>query len=343
MPEQRHVGLRLTLDSDETGQLDVLAKQLTETGSAGPANDGMFGPAATIAQGLPLRLRRALVGMRHRQDSSYAYIDGLDMDDDAIGTTPDRWGDSAAGERTRMYDARLALLCSLLGDMFGWQTEQDGAIVHDILPMSDFADAQINFASTAPIWWHTEDAFHVFRPDYVALMCLRNPQGAATTVSCVDDWELDRSDFDALFTSAFRQYPDESHLATQGDAQLRPILLGSRRAPFVCVDPYYLERPSDRETARVLEKFYSVVESAMQEITLRPGDILIVDNYRAVHGRKPFRANYDGRDRWLKRTSVSRDLRHCWPAWTRESRHVLVGDSSVDSNRTGGAASCSAI
>jgi hypothetical protein len=28
-----------------------------------------------------------------------------------------------------------------------------------------------------------------------------------------------------------------------------------------------------------------------------------------VHGRKPFRARFDGADRWLKRLNVARDLR----------------------------------
>jgi alpha-ketoglutarate-dependent taurine dioxygenase len=44
-------------------------------------------------------------------------------------------------------------------------------------------------------------------------------------------------------------------------------------------------------------------------VALAPGDILILDNYRGVHGRRPFEAKYDGRDRWLKRVSVTRDLR----------------------------------
>jgi enduracididine beta-hydroxylase len=36
---------------------------------------------------------------------------------------------------------------------------------------------------------------------------------------------------------------------------------------------------------------------------------LFVDNFRAVHGRNPFKANFDGRDRWLKRLNIASDLR----------------------------------
>jgi alpha-ketoglutarate-dependent taurine dioxygenase len=42
---------------------------------------------------------------------------------------------------------------------------------------------------------------------------------------------------------------------------------------------------------------------------LEPGDFVFIDNYRAVHGRKPFKARYDGNDRWLKRINITRDLR----------------------------------
>nr|WP_245689833.1 TauD/TfdA family dioxygenase [Streptomyces chattanoogensis] len=39
-------------------------------------------------------------------------------------------------------------------------------------------------------------------------------------------------------------------------------------------------------------------------VSLAPGEVLVVDNDLAVHGRVPFRARYDGSDRWLKRASV---------------------------------------
>ena len=34
------------------------------------------------------------------------------------------------------------------------------------------------------------------------------------------------------------------------------------------------------------------------------GEVLVLDNYRAVHGRRAFRPRFDGTDRWLKRISV---------------------------------------
>jgi L-asparagine oxygenase len=41
---------------------------------------------------------------------------------------------------------------------------------------------------------------------------------------------------------------------------------------------------------------------------LTTGDLLVVDNLLAVHGRSPFAARFDGSDRWLQRAFVVSDL-----------------------------------
>jgi alpha-ketoglutarate-dependent taurine dioxygenase len=50
------------------------------------------------------------------------------------------------------------------------------------------------------------------------------------------------------------------------------------------------------------------MEAVMTTVALEPGDLLIIDNYRSVHGRRPFRARYDGADRWLRHVMVTLDL-----------------------------------
>ncbi len=41
---------------------------------------------------------------------------------------------------------------------------------------------------------------------------------------------------------------------------------------------------------------------------IEPGSLLLIDNRRCVHARSDFKAYYDGRDRWLQRMAVVRDL-----------------------------------
>jgi alpha-ketoglutarate-dependent taurine dioxygenase len=47
----------------------------------------------------------------------------------------------------------------------------------------------------------------------------------------------------------------------------------------------------------------------LQDFVLKPGDFVFIDNYRTVHGRRPFKARYNGYDRWLKRINITKDLR----------------------------------
>ncbi|MFJ3217588.1 TauD/TfdA family dioxygenase [Kitasatospora sp. NPDC086801] len=325
MAEPLSPGLTLELEPEERRQLTELAAAHAEAATGLQAH-AFFREAPVLAQHLPHRLRAALTGMRQHEDAAFALVTGLPVDDEAIGATPDTWRDPAAIRRTDRYESQLALVGSVFGELFGWNTQQGGAVIHDVLPMREFENTQINFASQEPIWWHTEDAFHSHRPDYVGLLCLRNPQRAATTVSCAADWDLSDPKYDLLFEERFRHRPDESHADAAEPVKPRALLTGDRARPFVCVDPYFLEQPAAPAVAAVLRDFYAVVDAALQQVVLAPGDILVVDNHRAVHGRKPFQANYDGRDRWLKRMSVSRDLRRSWPARTTGTRQILDGN-----------------
>lgn len=54
---------------------------------------------------------------------------------------------------------------------------------------------------------------------------------------------------------------------------------------------------------------------------LSPGDE--IDNFRAVHGRKPFKARYDGKDRWLKRINIARDLRKSRPVRSAAESRII--------------------
>jgi alpha-ketoglutarate-dependent taurine dioxygenase len=41
---------------------------------------------------------------------------------------------------------------------------------------------------------------------------------------------------------------------------------------------------------------------------LETGDLLVIDNNKTIHGRKPFQARYDGTDRWVQRILVRKEL-----------------------------------
>ena len=88
-----------------------------------------------------------------------------------------------------------------------------------------------------------------------------------------------------------------------------PVLFGDPCAPYVRMDPYFMDPVDDPCAQEALNALTQQIDAALEDQVLEPGDFAFIDNFQAVHGRKPFKARYDGRDRWLKRVNVVRDLR----------------------------------
>jgi Fe(II)/alpha-ketoglutarate-dependent arginine beta-hydroxylase len=168
------------------------------------------------------------------------------------------------------------------------------------------------------------------------MLCLRNPDLVETTMAYLDGVNLDEQQVEILFEPRFTIRPDESHLEkNKARSNSRPdgeqellkaayqninrmqnspdklsVLFGDRKAPYVRIDPYFMDQLEDDEEAqRALDALVKNIDQQLTGVVLQPGDFIFIDNYRVVHGRKPFKARYDGFDRWLKRINITRDLR----------------------------------
>ena len=67
-------------------------------------------------------------------------------------------------------------------------------------------------------------------------------------------------------------------------------------------------RGVDPEAQAALDVLAEVAMKERLVVHLDEGDLLIVDNRRAVHGRTRFQPRHDRMDRWLMRSFVTRDL-----------------------------------
>ncbi|WP_330328291.1 TauD/TfdA family dioxygenase [Streptomyces sp. NBC_00536] len=290
--------------------------------------------APVLAQELPRNLRAALNEFRLREPAAACVVDGFPVDDDRIGCTPDHWNTLLAASPTLEEELFFLLCGQLLGDPIAWATQQDGRILHDIMPIKGHEIGQLGTGSITPLEWHTEDAFHPYRADYVGLMCLRNPDAAETTYVGIEDLSLDEGMRVLLAGAHFPLIPDDAHrpenraeqrpgspvaaLQERSYQRIRrmleapepiPILSGDPADPYVCVHPYYIAPIDDDAARRAMAAFCAEVEARMRTVVLEPGQLIFIDNFKAVHGRRPFTARYDGTDRWLKRVNIARDLR----------------------------------
>ncbi|WP_420099989.1 TauD/TfdA family dioxygenase [Corynebacterium sp.] len=245
---------------------------------------------------------------------AFTFLMGAPIDDE-LPATPTGPQDFP---KTPVTDQTLETIVSALGQPCGYADEQDGRLFHNIRPVQG-EESRAENTGSVKFEFHTENVHHPFRPDYLILIGLRvdHDRQARTRVAeasqAVDlltpeDLELlQQPKFISGFPSSF----------TRGDGVARnthPHQVLRRTA-----DRWYLRFNShttkgiDDDAQRAAENLITALESVSEDIELSPGDVVVVDNHCAAHGRTPFNPRYDGADRWLKRSFAISGA----PAWAR--------------------------
>ena len=200
-----------------------------------------------------------------------------------------------------------------IGYAVGYDREQNGRLVQDIFPVRASETAQVSTSSKVMLGSHTETAFHRHRPRYVVLLCLRGDAAAATTYANVNDIVelLSTEHLAVLQTTDFVTTVDPSFM-TQGEPDAEVVVppLTFTNGAWLLVYDELLMRGTTERAGAALAELHRAVKLATQRVVLSYGDVLVIDNDRAVHGRTPFMPRYDGTDRWLKRALVVRELPH---------------------------------
>ncbi|MEN8649785.1 guanitoxin biosynthesis L-enduracididine beta-hydroxylase GntD [Streptomyces sp. 21So2-11] len=334
----RHDGIPyLRLTEPESAEIRALAEVfVAEYAVAQPAElEQLLAEISVYAHRMPERVRVVLNEFRLTgRPQGGLVLSGLPVDEDGIGTTPGNYTQEPGGPEVTTATAILLLVGSLLGDPFSYLSQQRGKLVLDVFPIEGHEEEQLGSSSTTLLEWHNEDAFHPNRADWIMLLCLRNPDAVPTMFAPAEGLEIDDEHEKVLFEERFVILPDESHTAqfnsettgidansSQAAAFQRirrmnqeperiSIFSGAPEMPYVRIDPAFMLRELDDAPAEeALDAVISAFETRMKDVALSSGELLIIDNKRAVHGRRPFKPRYDGTDRWLRRINVTADLR----------------------------------
>jgi L-asparagine oxygenase len=280
-----------------------LAQALSRVGDCGAVEEAAQ-CAARLDAVMPDDL--GLVG-----DGGAVVLRGLRAPDVPLGPTPPSWAEARRDE-TSLWDATLLLLASVIGRPFGWEGQQDGRLVHDIVPSKGHEHEQTGASSTVVLSAHTEDAFHPGRANVLLLACLRNHDDVPTSLASVRHARLSAIERALLERPTLPILPDDSY--DEGDATgAMPgppevaTLWDGEGGLRIRYDPAYtpLEQ-ADGDYRAAYDWLSDELERIAVDVTLEAGEVLVIDNDVAVHGRQPFQARYDGTDRWLKRVSVRR-------------------------------------
>lgn len=301
----------LEITAEENEQIDVLLSSLMKRYPT-PSDHKLLQQGRVYASQLPKSILRKLDEFRHTEEHKGLFLlSGLNIDQQELGNTPDKVSrelDELSGAKQSLL---LILLASYLGEPMGWESQRDGALVNNIIPLQGHKDEQLSTGSAVELDWHTEEAFHPCRADYLALMCMRNNDNVATLVASIADINLPADIKKVLFEERFIFLCDKNFEDGPFDlSKPQAILFGDLNSPYMKIDPSFMHAvEGDQEAADALTFIAQAIKNALFDVALEPGQVVFIDNYRVVHGRKPFTPKFDGTDRWLKRINITLDLR----------------------------------
>lgn len=266
----------------------------------------------------PIRLSRSLDAALHRlrvgNPAAALLVHEVPLDSPLVGTPSAKAQARASLAAVPVAKAGLAGISEAVGPMVAYRQEKvvgAGGLFMPVHPIRGAESTQTANSSEVDLTYHTELAFHPYSPTHLGLLCLRpdHERRAATYFAIAKEIQnqLSAETREILRQRVFTTQQDESW-GGGPVAGLMAVLRGSEDDPELTYDLDLMRSPLP-EATRALAELGEAALAVRRQVVLQEGDLLLLDNRRAVHGRSPFTARYDGSDRWLLRSYVATSLR----------------------------------
>jgi L-asparagine oxygenase len=339
-------GAAITLTDGERDRLAGVALEVASRHSLRPSGHHLDDSTLMVDCSLamyreaPIGLLRALLEFRDQGNAEGTLLIRNLPFDAELPPTPRTGNYDAAWRDVEIASVVQLMIMNVLGDVIAYADEKQGRIIQDVVPVRGSERKQEN-SGTCLLELHTEDGFHPARPRFISLLGLRadHERQAWTLASGIRKAlaGLDGGSRATLSQPLFRIKLASSFV---GEATVfstpMAVLQGSLIDPELCVD-FFAMVAADAEGERALANLRQALLSNLHGHVLDRGDLIVVDNDKAVHGRTSFTARADDADRWLRRCFAVPDLRKSSASRMPQSRvHVPLQVSDfVGLQRTG--------
>jgi len=260
-----------------------------------------------LSNGLPVRIINILKQFaKHGSETGFLLIKTIPIDQGTLPDTPS--GNSyKLGEKT-MLSKIQSLLLNCIGELIAYEAECYGRLFQDVVPIKSMASVQTSLGSNTELEIHTEQAFSKFRPDLLSLACLRGDHSAYTYIlpvkRIIDNVTAEEIELlkNPLWTTGVDlSFKIDGHDFIDGDVRgPMAIINGNENDPKLIFDQDLMKGITE-EAEQLIYKIVDIYYKHRIEHNLKPGEIILIDNNRAVHGRSPFFPKFDGKDRFLVR------------------------------------------
>lgn len=230
----------------------------------------------------------------------------LSNENHELPKTPNN-NNSKIGEQT-IYSKIQSIILHSISDLIAYEAEGYGRLFQDVVPVKTMETKQTSIGSSTELEIHTEQAFSNLRPDLLSLVCLRGDPKAYTYILPVQFIIEHLSEYENLLLRrplwkigldlSFKFHGKEF---INGDIRGPiAIIYGSQDNPTMIFDQDLMIGINE-EANVMIKKIVDIYYLYRYQHNLQCGEMIIIDNLRAVHGRSPYLPRYDGNDRFLIR------------------------------------------
>jgi len=282
----------------------------------------------SISNKVPMDVAKSLLEFSHHgSQTGFLLFDGFSIEDTTHMKTPYN-NNEKIGETTNLAKIQ-GILISTIGELVAYEAEGHGKLFQDIIPMKSMETKQMSLSSGTELEIHTEQAFSKLRPDILSLACIRGDPDAFTYILPVKSIikNLSHQEIELLRKPLWTTCVDFSFkLCGQEfiDGDVRgpmPIISGPEEDPRLLFDQDLMTGITE-EAHKMIAKIVDIYYTHRIRHNLIPGQIIFIDNNRAVHGRSPFSPKYDGTDRFLVRCFATFDYKKSAHARNSGSRMI---------------------
>jgi len=321
--------IAFSLIEEECQQIESIIERLLAKYNS-VENDEFAIECFLMAAYLPFRLRKRFNDFRNQRiPGGHLLLEGFSIDDESIGPTPPHWDAPWNNPQTLREEIYQCLISSALGEIYGWQTQENGRMIRHVVPIEKDKNEQLGGSSNVTLLWHIEEAFHPYRADMMTLMCYRNEEKASTNICSLCNVDIPDHYRKILSEPRFIIEPDKSHtiennLSSQWSLdeehfnKIRffidhpapiAVLHGKPGHEHLVIDEAFMKPlEGDKEAEEAAQWLYGHMNERKIGVVAKPGDLLLIDNRITVHGRSPYKPNYGPKARWLRRINITTDL-----------------------------------
>ena len=293
------------------GPVDINVLKNLEKGITADNPEHYCRQAKYASEQLPIHITLKLKDFSKR-GSSTGFLLFYNLPKERLLKTPNA-NTGKIGENTILSRIQ-SILVSAIGDMIAYEAEGYGRLFQEIVPIQTMSKNQTSLSSDIELEIHTEQAFSQLRPDILSLACLRGDENAYTYILPVQRIIENCSPHELkLLREPLWMIGVDLSFKLHGkpfiDGDVRgpiPILSGPDEDPNLVFDQDLMKGITP-EAENLVKKIVTIYYTHRIAHCLQPGEVIFVDNRRAVHGRSAFTPKYDGYDRFLVRCFATLD------------------------------------